>query len=235
MADVTVLELLSHTSGVGKEQTVFFDEGATDWHDAGEQILGHSLKWDPGSHFQYSNGNFVLLGMLIEHVTGLPYEQAVLTRIGGPLGATAMRMAGTYDFAPGDAVYFANPDRNFMETLGPAGGWLATPTDIARLLDAFDPNPPAGPWQPLPAQLTDVMRTPQPTEAPSPFWNYGHGLMLFADGSWGHTGTVEQAHTIVIHRPDDLTVALFVSGESPGDSQKLATVIDDAVHAAGFA
>jgi D-alanyl-D-alanine carboxypeptidase len=235
MAGVTILDLLSHTSGVGKEQTIFFDEGATDWRAAGEQVLRDPLKWAPGTHFQYSNANFVLLGMLIEHVTGLPYEQAVMQRVAAPLGATGMRMAGTYDFPAGDAVYYATPDRNFMETLGPAGGWVATPSDIARLVDAFDPSDPAPPWQAIPIEQTNVMRAPQPTGPPSPFWNYGHGLMLFADGSWGHTGTVEQSHTIVIHRPDDLTVALFVSGESPNDSQKLATIVDDALHAAGFA
>ena len=58
---------------------------------------------------------------------------------------------------------------------------------------------------------------PVPVEVPPPVsgWSYGLGLMLFADGSWGHTGTIESTHAIVINRPDGLTVALLVSGKYP--------------------
>ena len=60
-------------------------------------------------------------------------------------------------------------------------------------------------------------------------WSYGLGLMLFADGSWGHTGTIESTHSIVINRPDGLTVALLVSGKYPTVSDDLQAVIDQAV------
>ena len=55
--------------------------------------------------------------------------------------------------------------------------------------------------------------------------------MLFADGSWGHTGTIESTHTIVVNRPDGLTVALMVSGKFPSNSDDLLTVVANAVAA----
>ena len=36
------------------------------------------------------------------------------------------------------------------------------------------------------------MRTPMPLTGPDPEWTYGLGLRLWTDGSWGHTGTVEE-------------------------------------------
>ncbi len=62
-------------------------------------------------------------------------------------------------------------------------------------------------------------------------WSYGLGLILFADGSWGHTGTIESTHAIVVNRPDGLTVALLVSGKYPIVSDDLLAVIDQAVAA----
>jgi D-alanyl-D-alanine carboxypeptidase len=231
MAAVTVRQLLSHTSGVGKLQGLFFDEGAADWRGAADRVLASSLAADPGTRYQYSNANFVLLGLLLEHVTGLPYDLAVVERLGNPIQAEGLRLGGTYDAPPGEALYAASPDRNFMEVLGPAGGWMATPTTIATLVDALDGNGLYGEW-PLTAGFAEMMRAPQPLAAAGALWNYGHGLMLLADGSWGHTGTIEQAHSIVFHRPDDITVAIFVSGDIPSDTMRLAAIADEALRAA---
>jgi D-alanyl-D-alanine carboxypeptidase len=59
--------------------------------------------------------------------------------------------------------------------------------------------------------------------------------MLYADGSWGHSGTIESTHALVINRPDGLTVALLVSGKFPSNSDDLLTIIDQAVAASNSA
>ncbi len=59
------------------------------------------------------------------------------------------------------------------------------------------------------------------------------GLMLFSDGSWGHTGTIESTHAVVVNRPDGLTVAILVSGKEPRNTDDLLPVIELAVAAAG--
>ena len=55
--------------------------------------------------------------------------------------------------------------------------------------------------------------------------------MLFADGSWGHTGTIESTHAVVVNRPDGLTIAVMVSGKFPANSDDLLGIIDFAVAA----
>jgi D-alanyl-D-alanine carboxypeptidase len=122
-----------------------------------------------------------------------------------------------------------------MESLGPAGGWVATPTDIAKLAAALrDEATTAG----LDDEIVDSMRVPVPVPVqippPADGWSYGLGMMLFADGSWGHTGTIESTHAVVVNRPDGLTVSVLVSGKRPSNTDDLLPVIDLAV-AAGFA
>ena len=57
---------------------------------APEEIVGRfwelPLEFEPGSTFRYNNSGYVLLGALIERVTGQPYDVALRERLLGPLG-----------------------------------------------------------------------------------------------------------------------------------------------------
>ncbi len=232
VATVTVRQLLSHTSGFPVSRDIFFGHGVDDWHQAAAAAFGQTLLFDPSTAFRYSNTNFCLLGLLIEKVTGQTFDAAIQERVLEPIGAKA-HLAPTFDTQPGDAVHASGTGRNYMEALGPAGAWVATPLDVAKIAAALRPDSPG--HQLLDPAVVDEMRTsiPVPVEIPPPavWWSYGMGTMLFADGSWGHTGTIESTHAIVVNRPDGLTIALMVSGKFPANSDDLLTVIADAVTA----
>lgn len=225
---VTVRQLLSHTSGFPKAWTRYFDRGSNDWHQAGRASLGDELLGTPGAVYQYSNTNFVLLGLLVEHVTGQPYEQAVGERVLAPLGITGMRMAGTFDLQPGDVVHRSTPGRNYMEALGPAGAWVGSAADTARILAALQGT---GPVQLLSPDSVAEMRVPRLVLPPELGWNYGMGLRLFADGSWGHTGTVEKTRAVAVNRPGGITVSVLVSGDVPWTTDDLLDTINVALAA----
>jgi D-alanyl-D-alanine carboxypeptidase len=233
IATVTVRQLLSHTSGFTAARNVFFGHGVGTWQQAANDALGQLLQFDPGTGFQYSNTNFCLLGKLLESVTGDPFERVIRERVLGPIGIDA-HLAPTFDTEEGDALHASSPGRNYMETLGPAGGWVTTPLDIAKLASALRNVSPDAHL--LDEANVDTMRSPVlvPVEVPPPLngWSYGLGLILFGDGSWGHTGTIESTHAIVINRPDGLTISLLVSGTVPSNTDDLLAVIDLAVAAA---
>ena len=233
VATVTVRQLMSHTSGFAASTGIFFGHGVDTWQQAAKDGLGQILKFDPGTAFQYSNTNYCLLGMLLESVTGQPFETAVRKRVLKPIGISA-HLAPTFDTVDGDALHASSPGRNYMETLGPAGGWVATPLDIAKLAAALRPDNPG--IRLLDPATVDAMRVPVPVpvEDPPPIdgWSYGLGLILFGDGSWGHTGTIESTHAVVVNRPDGLTVSVLVSGKVPSNTDDLLPVIDLAVAAA---
>ena len=55
---------------------------------------------------------------------------AVYERLLTPLGITGMRLASTFDVGPDEVLHSSEPGRTYMEMLGGAGSWVATPTDI---------------------------------------------------------------------------------------------------------
>ena len=225
-AQITVEQLLSHTSGFGTFYATFFQGGATSCPDAARQGLTSVAG---GGGYHYSNMNFCVLGMLIEAVTGEPYEQAVYERLLTPLGITGMRLASTFDVGPDEVLHESEPGRTYMETLGGAGSWIATPTDIARIVDSL--NPGGTGWKPLSDEMGIRMRRgiysiSGVTAA------YGLGLFNFPDGSFGHTGTIESTHAMVVSRPDRITWALMVNGEYPANTSDLKSIVDHALDVA---
>ena len=132
-----------------------------------------------------------------------------------------MRLAGTYDPDPAQVVHPSAPFRNYMEVLGGAGSWVATPADVVTIMASLDVANPG--FHPLSQGIVDLMRTPVLTPTRDrPGRGYGLGMMVFGDGAFGHTGTVENTHAMVVDRADGVTWSVLVSGEYPGDTGNLA-------------
>ena len=49
-----------------------------------------------------------------------------------------MRLADTFDPDPAQVVHPSAPFRNYMEVLGAAGSWVATPADVVTILASLD-------------------------------------------------------------------------------------------------
>ena len=62
-----------------------------------------------------------------------------------------MRLAGTFDPQPDEVVHPSFPNRNYMEVLGGAGSWVATPADVVKIVDSLDNTKPG--FHPLPDDL----------------------------------------------------------------------------------
>ena len=99
--DVTVEHLLAHRSGIGD----YLDEEAElDLDDylmpvpvhelaTTEQYLavldGHPPKFAPGERFSYSNGGYVILALLAERASGMPFHELVAKRVCEPIWLAA--------------------------------------------------------------------------------------------------------------------------------------------------
>ncbi|MCL2421943.1 MAG: beta-lactamase family protein [Defluviitaleaceae bacterium] len=100
---VTVFHLLTHTSGIGD----YIDEEDPDCGDKLQALnekypvylwkrLEYYLpmiaplppKFEPGKRYGYSNAGFIMLGLVIEAVSGIPYQQYVQDNIITPCGLT---------------------------------------------------------------------------------------------------------------------------------------------------
>jgi CubicO group peptidase (beta-lactamase class C family) len=80
---ITVRQLLTHSSGLAAWRP-FYKE-AVDAADARAQLLLVGPEAQPGTRFLYSDMNFMLLGLLLEQVTGVPLDSAFQQRIARPL------------------------------------------------------------------------------------------------------------------------------------------------------
>ncbi len=130
-----------------------------DFDDVVHFVITRHLPYKPGTRFNYSNFGYCLLGRIVEELTGDDYEEWVQDEILEPNGIEDMRIAGSfeddrvkdevkyYDYSPdneqlsfngsGKKVYkpYGADD---IEMLGPAGGWLATASDLMRVLVMVD-------------------------------------------------------------------------------------------------
>jgi D-alanyl-D-alanine carboxypeptidase len=228
--NITIRQLLSHTSGISNFLKIFFDAGSYDQMGMLKEALSVQLASEPGSTFKYGNVSYVLLGKAIELVTGLSYQDATKKLVLTPLGLDSFRLVGTYEFGPNDALHAVSGSRTYMEQLGPAGAWVATATDVAKLLDSLDPQSPS--VHVISSESMALMKLPATPVPVGPIWDYGFGLRLFVSGEWGHSGSIENVHAMAIHRPDGLSVSVLVNGTKPKETDDLIKAINEAVLAA---
>ena len=252
---LTIRQLLTHRSGFAQYEDLFFRNEVGSCRAAAAVGLTQSLQGTPGGRFLYSNMNFCLLGIAIEVLTGERYESVVRREVLDPLGIDGMRMADTFDVGVGDVEHRSEDGRNYMEVLGAAGAWIATPTDLVAILDSIDPATPGTKLLDAATLVEMQTVTVDPTEpadeqdAPGsattttissdPNSGYGMGLMIFdaeddAALSFGHTGTLESTHAMFARRPDGLTWAVTVSGDYLASTAALAKIVDNALLLGGF-
>ena len=97
---VTIHNLLTHTSGIPNYADIpGFWSDSIRIHYAFDRLLyelcAGDLEFEPGSDIRYSNSNYVILGAIIENITGKKYEDALRERILEPLG---MENTGVDDY-----------------------------------------------------------------------------------------------------------------------------------------
>jgi D-alanyl-D-alanine carboxypeptidase len=141
---VRVRHLLAHTSGI---RELFQLPGALDAFDdlsrTRQELFSAVRKapvdFTPGSRWSYSNTNYTLLAMLVERLTGQPYERAIVTRLLEPVGLRSLRACRSIPDGPDDALgYVWDGTRNIpaapenMEWIRGDGGFCGTAADLAR-------------------------------------------------------------------------------------------------------
>lgn len=141
--DITLLDLMNHVSGYPDYYPLdFLDrrlQGPIRPDDPLQRYAGGALDFDPGTRFSYSNTGYILLGRVVEQVTGKPLGQFLRERIFEPLGmsrtvyepvsADPHLARGHTTFALGEPQPVAPEGPGW---LGGAGAMASTPSDLLR-------------------------------------------------------------------------------------------------------
>lgn len=205
--NITVKQLLTHTSGIPD----YFDESVMDdyeelWRDFPNYKIRRSsdliplfinkpMLYKPGEKFQYNNTGFVILGLIIEEITGVRFDEYLKEKIFEPSGMQdtgyfeldrlPAKCAYSYIFDSDRGEYYTNIYSVDVKGTG-AGGAFTTVTDINNF------------WKFLLGgklisdNMFKQMLIPQSEE------NYGYGI-------W-------------VKKIDENTYAPYFEGEDPGVS-----------------
>ncbi len=181
-------------------------------------VLKNRLHYEPGSRTSYSNLGYAILGEVIEAVSGMDYESYINQTILYPLGIHEMRVGrslleGRFE---NEVKYYGTSfsayGGNDIETLGAAGGWIASPVELLKLAVAIDTIP--GMSSLLKPETVELMTDLRLSEGHPLGWAGTDGR-----GNWWRTGTLTGTSALVMRQNDGLTwVVVFNSSTSRGIS-----------------
>jgi D-alanyl-D-alanine carboxypeptidase len=148
---VTISELLDHTGGTGDIFGPEFDKHRLELrtHQDYVKLYGRrGLSFEPGSRWEYSNYGFVLLGNIIEKVTGQNYYDYVRQHVYQPAGMSSTGSQPEDQPVPGRSVgYTRTGDSDWHPNVGilpyrgtSAGGGYSTVQDLLAFANALRGN-----------------------------------------------------------------------------------------------
>jgi D-alanyl-D-alanine carboxypeptidase len=234
---VTLMELANMTSGVASYYTPeFLDRyfGDPETIFTPDELIAYGVSaspvFEPGEMFNYSNTNTILLGKVIEQVTGQTVEDVFQQQILGPLNLTGTSMPGVSPDLPdphpqGYTLQGTEPLQEPVDATNwsPSFGWTAGAM-ISTLPDLLTYDRALATGQGLLSPQTQTQRL---ESFPSPA---GYGIAIGCVDGWvGHTGELPGFNTSVYHdTTTDTSVVVMVNSDiASGDCAESPTLTDN--------
>jgi CubicO group peptidase (beta-lactamase class C family) len=219
-AGITIHDLLDHTSGLIDYESLIPATTTEQIND--DDVLRmiasqHRLYFTPGSAHRYSNGGYVLLGLIIQRVSGMDLADFMKKRIFQPLGMDQTLM---YEHHRGPQV----PDRAYGYSYV-EGKWTRTDQDVTSATRGdggiYTSIDNMAKWDAalnddrlLSAASRKISFTPQePLDDPDV--GYGFGWRISGDTVW-HSGETEGFRNVIIRWPKQhITVVILSNRNDP--------------------
>lgn len=190
---ITIRQLLNHTAGVKDYIEEFELNRRLDYTspELVERVGANELNFPPAENAKYSTTNYLLLGLIIEQITGKPYGEFLQERIFKPLGMSKTRVINIAEIIPNRATGYKFENgvlrngRYVAQTLRAAAdiGLMTTALDMVKWDAALNTNKIFSPT------AIDAMFTPAKLKNGSfaySDWNTHFGLGWFIDDYFGH-------------------------------------------------
>jgi D-alanyl-D-alanine carboxypeptidase len=190
---VTIQQLLTHTGGTGDIFGPEFEAHRLELRALEDYVKlygNRAPKFEPGSQWEYSNYGFILLGAIIEKVSGQSYYDYVREHIYGPAGMTSTGSEPEDKAVSDRSIGYTKMDSTVWtpntDTLPyrgtSAGGGYSTVEDLGRFADALEGH-----------KLLDVLYTEMLTSGKpgTPDRSYAYGFedrMVNGTRCFGHGG-----------------------------------------------
>jgi CubicO group peptidase (beta-lactamase class C family) len=226
---ISLLYLLQHRSGLQEYNNfgdfpdfasaygAFMTSGQTNYQPIVDRLATFSLKFAPGTQFDYTNTNYVLLGMIVAKVSGAPLGTFLQQRIFGPLGMTHTAQGfapSPTDLALGYENDGAGPVRSWQWNLQ----WLAGPggmTSTVGDLELWD----RAVRQPGIFSAASLAQMFAPSPFPQSYGTYADGWFIATLQShrylW-HDGALGGYQTVNATFPDDGIDIIVLTNDGTG-------------------
>lgn len=231
-ADATIRQLLNHTSGIQSYTGIpgFMKDHSSEKHSTAQLIAVFRDKpaaYANGAEWAYNNSGYVLLGAVVEKVTGLNWWDAIDQRIARPLKLQSLRYGGLPDGEKGMAKGYRLQDGKAvaahpldMSVPHAAGALVSDAGDLARWAEAFHTGKVVKP--------SSYAQMIAPTTLPGgKTENYGFGLIpgeVRGHPSVGHDGGIFGFSTDTLYlTKEGVFVAVLANTERPRIDPEMVT------------
>ncbi|MCS7020036.1 MAG: serine hydrolase domain-containing protein [Cytophagales bacterium] len=196
-------------------------------------MLSQKMLAQPGTFFDYSNFGYCLLGRIIEKISGQSYESYVQQHLLAPLGIRHMQIGRNRyeERLPNEVTYYDHPGATLrpdidgsgkqvtrpyggtdVTLLGAAGGWIASPVELLRLVLSLDgmASVPDILSQESIRQMTcySASNLSDTTRCLEMGWRYCN------EREWVRTGYFGGTHAVVCRRQDGIAWVLLCNQSS---------------------
>lgn len=258
-SEVTLRQLLNHTSGISNYTSVpgFMKVEGTQPNTTIEMTdyigkITPLYDFAPGTSWNYSNSGYMLLGAVIEKVSGQSFGAFMKANVTVPLGMKDTAIdeltqivpgrADGYEIDKASATGFANASFIAMEAAGAAGAVRSTVGDLLKWHDALLGGrllkPASVALMTQPARLVDgrlasaaraAIPGITPTQAAALAGDYGMGIMVRSikgRRSIGHGGSINGFNASLNSFPDDRLVVVALTNTGGGAGAVVPPVLD---------
>ena len=204
---ITIAQILAHRSGI---HSFTSDPDFRSWlmnpktKDELVAIIARSKPdFEPGEKMAYSNTGFILLGYIVEKVTGKPYQDALRERITAKIGLRDTYLGtGNTEVSKNESYSYKYAGEWKQETEthlsipGGAGALISTPTDLTRFIQA----------------LFDLKLVSQ--ESLNQMMQNKMGMFTFPlDGKtlYGHGGGIDGFNALLVYLPEEKLAVSYTS------------------------
>ncbi len=226
---VTLRQLLSHTGGLSDRgqpnPQPGFRRRDTDTATLISEIGARPLNFAPGTSQAYSNAGYIVLGAVIEKVTGKPWHDALREQLLQPLGLSHTQYGAVSDLIPGRVSGYTsnrgsyivnNSDYISMSIPASAGALVSTVDDLHLWMRALSRG------VAISAGSFSQMIAPPELPGASPADPYGLGVYLWqvrGETVIGHTGQINGFASVVGIVPSHDIVIVALANDDGFDAR----------------
>jgi CubicO group peptidase (beta-lactamase class C family) len=228
-AAISLTQLLSHTSGIPdelpqQEELSFFGTSAP-VSDERRRMVKLTLEQKPvseaGTQYLYSNFNYVIVGLMLEVVSKLSWEDLITTRLFSPVGMPSAGFGSPASPGLVDAPWGHNPEpvspsdtyADNPPAIGPAGTVHINLADALKYLQVYLNDGVADTGRIISSESLQAIESPWASIDRSTSYGFGWGVFQDAAGDrvLKHDGSNMKFYTSIVMVPAKRTALVIMT------------------------